>query len=605
MFDLSFLCPENKPLIQKASQSLRRWIRQHTESGAGYTNLYYLSAYLLSRVSEEGLWDCPYKALVEENCFSLEEDLADWMQHPPFEPGPILSEENWKALLTQFAPQTQFDSRVYQALCLYEADVFDEYSLRDPSDMSPFPLEIDQDISLRLLQIGKGDKVLDVFGRGSDFLFHAALSYPDAAYTGLCYESGDKPVARIRSKILDLPLKLETMEDWPSLLPRQTAEKYDKIYYGIRRTFYTAGSARSRELLSACKQLPSHVSGGWAFVSSVLDQMKIGGRAVMLLSESAAINRTDQDARRYFLEKGQIESVVFLPDRFMSMSSRSLCLLVLRKEKQEKPRPVRLADLTPLFKKERTGRSLEREKLEKAVDAVQEDVKGLSHSYELEELDKQEDSFWPARYISDERAIPKDYALRLQDVTVKMTRGTHASAGELDALYQEKETSAKLITWSDLKDGYVSHDLTSLKDPLPAKYEKYCVKPMDLLISKNGFPVRTAVVDDYFEDRQVLVSGNLYILSLDQERINPYYLQAYLESEFGQRALLRVMGGSAIKNISIDSLRSLMIPCPPLEEQMSTARRMRSTIKTMRANERENEALREEMAHQIYVPDET
>lgn len=69
------------------------------------------------------------------------------------------------------------------------------------------------------------------------------------------------------------------------------------------------------------------------------------------------------------------------------------------------------------------------------------------------------------------------------------------------------------------------------------------------------------------EGQKILASGNMYVIELDEGRVNPYFLKAYLESEQGTKALSQIMVGATLPNIPVDNLRKLVIPLPPMEEQ--------------------------------------
>lgn len=48
------------------------------------------------------------------------------------------------------------------------------------------------------------------------------------------------------------------------------------------------------------------------------------------------------------------------------------------------------------------------------------------------------------------------------------------------------------------------------------------------------------------EGNKILANGNLYVIELDEDKINPYFLKAYLESENGKAALSRVAVGAIL-----------------------------------------------------------
>ena len=97
-------------------------------------------------------------------------------------------------------------------------------------------------------------------------------------------------------------------------------------------------------------------------------------------------------------------------------------------------------------------------------------------------------------------------------------------------------------------------------------YSKFYLKNDDIIISKNGVPVKVAVAS-IEEGQKVLANGNLYVIEPDKEKINPYFLKAFFESRKGIAVLEKICVGTAIKNISMDAIKKLVVPVPPIEEQ--------------------------------------
>ena len=68
-----------------------------------------------------------------------------------------------------------------------------------------------------------------------------------------------------------------------------------------------------------------------------------------------------------------------------------------------------------------------------------------------------------------------------------------------------------------------------------------------------------------------MANGNLYVIELDEDKINPYFLKAYLESENGKAALSRVAVGATLLNLPVEGLKKVIIPLPDLESQKKIA----------------------------------
>ena len=122
---------------------------------------------------------------------------------------------------------------------------------------------------------------------------------------------------------------------------------------------------------------------------------------------------------------------------------------------------------------------------------------------------------------------------------------------------------------ANIQDGIISDELPFLKS-MDKKMEKYCIKNNSLVISKNGAPVKIAVAS-VEEGRKILANGNLYVIELDETKVNPYFVKAYLESENGTIALSRVTVGATLPNIPVDGLKKIMIPCPDISVQNEVA----------------------------------
>lgn len=94
----------------------------------------------------------------------------------------------------------------------------------------------------------------------------------------------------------------------------------------------------------------------------------------------------------------------------------------------------------------------------------------------------------------------------------------------------------------------------------------------DLILSKIGVPHKIAVAA-VKEGQQILASGNLYIIEIDEKKADPYYLRAFFESERGSAILKSITHGVAIQTIAADDLKNIRIPLLPMEEQKRIVRK--------------------------------
>ena len=97
-----------------------------------------------------------------------------------------------------------------------------------------------------------------------------------------------------------------------------------------------------------------------------------------------------------------------------------------------------------------------------------------------------------------------------------------------------------------------------------------------------------------------LANGNLYVIELDEDKINPYFLKAYLESENGKAALSRVAVGATLLNLPVEGLKKVIIPLPDLESQKKIAEQYYAKLSEIKELKYKLEKATEELEH-IYT----
>ena len=178
----------------------------------------------------------------------------------------------------------------------------------------------------------------------------------------------------------------------------------------------------------------------------------------------------------------------------------------------------------------------------------------------------------PAAYLK--KAEPVTNSVPFISVIKNITRGIQLNANELDELETDgtRRRGVRYLRISDIRHCLINDNLPVLSR-LPEGAEKYLAHNGDLIISKTGNPAKTAVADE--ESEGILITGNMYLIRPDNEKANPYFIQAYLNSEAGNEQIMRISGGSTISTISLAALKNMMIPFPEKEKQNEIAERFR------------------------------
>lgn len=113
------------------------------------------------------------------------------------------------------------------------------------------------------------------------------------------------------------------------------------------------------------------------------------------------------------------------------------------------------------------------------------------------------------------------------------------------------------------KDGTVDND-NLIRTTLERMRSKGIVQDGDVLLSNRG-TFRSAVYRG--NDTNLIAASSLYILRVKQSDVLPEFLMVFLNSILGQKSLSILNRGTIIKTIPRQSLLSLDMPVPSLEEQ--------------------------------------
>lgn len=310
-------------------------------------------------------------------------------------------------------------------------------------------------------------------------------------------------------------------------------------------------------------------SSDWVFARLAYDSLAEGGTAVAVVANGALGNGGDQQARRYFVENGVLRAVVTLPTRLFRSTGIGCALLVLGRNEG----PVRMVDASDLADEGRRWNTLSEESVSEILQRLDADS-GMSRLVERKDIAARAYSLYASRYLGQAPDLVNPTPLG--DLALGIERGAGLSARELDSLTTEENTRLFYVRLSDIEDGAISDDLPNLAS-LDEKTERQWLRTGDLVISKNGAPFKVAVAD-VPEGRTILANGNLYVIRLDAERVNPYFVAAFLASEDGKRSLEQMVVGTTIPNLPLVNLRQIRVPLPPLDVQRRVAEKYRAHL---------------------------
>ena len=454
---------------------------------------------------------------------------------------------------------------------------------------SPTPESVSR-LAARLLQVKPGMKVLDIgTGMGSFIRECAALS-PEASYTGLEINTEMAVIAEIRAEILggDIQIRLENLFDGNA-----NDRQYDAVFanYPIGMRARGAGSLGEeyiRELAEKTPMFGKLNSLDWVFNRKAYDCVAGPGRVICMMANGSTWNTIDRNARRYFMELGIVEMVITLPARIYDTMGVGTTMIVFSHGNLK----TMMVDASDLCEKGRRMNIITDANIERILDACSHETE-ISRAVTFNEIAEKQFNLSPAAYLEpEEDAIENGAEL---GTIVSITRGAQLQAAALDEMASSKATDCQYLMLANIQNGIIDDELPYLRE-IDDKLQKYCLKNNNLILSKNGAPFKVAVAEVQ-PGQHILANGNLYVMTVDETRADPYYLKAYLESEKGAAALKRITVGTTIPNLGVEQLKRLLIPLPMLEEQKKIADEYRACVTELKILRRKTAKTIDRMSH--------
>ena len=409
---------------------------------------------------------------------------------------------------------------------------------------------------LKCLDIKTGETVADLGCCNGNFIFTGACMYPDANFTGYELNLDHYVISKIRATFFkNVKIVLQDIFTLP-----ETKIHFDKVFSNFPLDIYKISINHDfkDDIYAKFPEISKSTSSNWYFNYLLHKVTKSTGKAVGIMSSGSIWNKLDTSVRKSFIENGYIESVTVLPSNLFKISSISTSLIVLSNNNQT----IQLVDASQCFEAGRRQNSLRDNDINIIFNALN-NPSDISTSVDIATLRENE---YVLNYKRYSNTLPRfKNGQPFSSVISNITRGASCSASQLDKMISADPTNTQYLMLSNIENGVINNKLPYLKE-LDDKYQKYCIHNHDLILSKNGYPYKVAVAE-ISDDKQVLGNGNLFIITLDPEKANPYYIKAVFESASGIAVLNNISVGSTIPNIGVTDLKKIMIPLPSIEEQ--------------------------------------
>ncbi len=453
----------------------------------------------------------------------------------------------------------------------YNTDVFKEILMTQApingyGEVEDIP-ECIAELFFELSAVNDGDNLANINAKTGRFLTIAAKRFPTVNLTAIEPDTYTTKEVLLRSAAIDNRISVETKKGlFDIAFNSKKTKKFDKIFcthpFGLRSRML---SNKFEEVQKDCPYIKSGTAADWLYCSAMLKLLEDNGIAAALMSTGCLFTNLDREARKHFLQCGYIKAVISLPARLFSTVGISLALVVFSKGNET----VRLIDAREMYQAGRRQNTLSEENLREILLAYENDSDN-SIVVGADQFAENDYVLLPERYLFKPEVIKNG---KMLEELVTFERGLNLKATQLDKMIADdaSETDSFYLRLSDIKDGVIEESLPKLKT-VNKELERYRLVDNDIILSRNGAPFKVAIFH-YNDDEKVYPVGNMYILRADPVKINPYYLKAFLESEQGGACLKYSLTGIRIQVISLEKLKKMIIPVPPMEEQELVAKR--------------------------------
>ena len=166
--------------------------------------------------------------------------------------------------------------------------------------------------------------------------------------------------------------------------------------------------------------------------------------------------------------------------------------------------------------------------------------------------------------------IPKDWEVKnLGDVTSLITDGAHFSP-------TPQKTGLPIGNVKDmLEDTFDYAKCTKIDERVFNELTRQNCSPLlnDILLSKDG---TVGKVIHFKDDREIVLLSSIAIIRA-YEDIDSHFLSWVLQSFYFDKALYKLLSGSALKRITLKDIKKIEFACPILhDEQLMIAKRLES-----------------------------
>lgn len=420
-------------------------------------------------------------------------------------------------------------------------------------------------LTSEILDINENDNILEICSGTATFPVNALQNKKIKSYTGIDINYNSNDVAILRASLLGNNYRFIL----DNALTYNYTSKYDKIFsnypFAIKGNDLDECRRSIKEHFNLNDLTVSRCSSDWVFNASIIRSLETTGKAVVIMTNGAAFNIPDIGMRQFFIENGLIETVINLPSKLFADSPIPVTMVILSYNNSS----VRLINAEGVFSKaDRKTNTLTEENIKTILSYITDgDENAITLS--PEEMRDHDYNLMASHYL--EKPLVENGVL-FSDVIKSITRGAQTKPEVLESHKSIIPTNYRYIALSNIANGLIDiEEGRQYITDIPKSLEKFVVPNYSIVLSKMASPTFRSAVVNTSNEQSIVATGNLFIIEVDENIANPYYIQAFFDSELGEATLNHASGGMTVKTLSADAIKNIKLPLPPLDKQNEIA----------------------------------
>lgn len=409
-------------------------------------------------------------------------------------------------------------------------------------------------LAMELLNIEEKDRVIDLCSGYGLFLKELNKKNYNVKTTGIEINSSIAATSRIMQYLLNKETNIINAD----VLKYEVKEKYNKVFSEFPFMMKLNKEIAKEYSKKYNLRLTSN-SGDSIFTLKILEFLEENGKAFILTANGYLFSQinSSRNCRKFLLEKKYIESVIQLPGNLLKHTGIPISILVLSKKNNEK---INMIDASRIYTESKRKKILTEENIEEILDIYNR----KEFVIETEEVSRNEYVLLPKRYANN---LSFENSIKINEISEKIFRGVQIPSKKLDEMQtHDEDYDYEVLNVGDIDEFKINYDnLLKIQSP-NKKYSRYLLEDKDFIMTIRGTTFKSAVVE--IEDqRKIIATGNIMVLRLDTNKVNPYYLKTFLDSKIGRKLLYSIETGSSLISVSKKTLTNAEIPLLDLEDQ--------------------------------------